>query len=79
MKLSHIIVLQNKADLMREDGGSQHYQLILKFIRGTVADGFPITPISDSPHSSSRTSAPSTNISSRTSRRRSATSRQSHT
>ena len=46
MKLSHIIVLQNKADLMREDGGSQHYQLILKFIRGTVADGFPITPIS---------------------------------
>lgn len=46
MKLNHIIILQNKVDLMREDGALQHYQSILKFIRGTVADGSPIIPIS---------------------------------
>lgn len=46
MKLSHIIILQNKVDLMREEGAEQHYQSILKFIRGTVADGSPIIPIS---------------------------------
>lgn len=46
MKLNHIIILQNKVDLMREEGADQHYQSILKFIRGTVADGSPIIPIS---------------------------------
>lgn len=46
MKLNHIIILQNKVDLMREDNAAQHYESILKFIRGTVADGSPIIPIS---------------------------------
>ncbi|ELR06237.1 eukaryotic translation initiation factor 2 subunit gamma [Pseudogymnoascus destructans] len=46
MKLDKIIILQNKVDLMREDGALQHYQSILKFIRGTVADRSPIIPIS---------------------------------
>ncbi|KAJ5881883.1 uncharacterized protein N7529_000555 [Penicillium soppii] len=46
MKLSHIVILQNKVDLMREDNALEHYQSILKFIRGTVADGSPIIPIS---------------------------------
>ncbi|KAF2112432.1 eukaryotic translation initiation factor-like protein 2 subunit gamma [Lophiotrema nucula] len=46
MKLSHIIILQNKVDLMREDNAAAHYESILKFIRGTVADGSPIIPIS---------------------------------
>jgi len=46
MKLDKIIILQNKVDLMREEGASQHYQSILKFIRGTVAGGAPIIPIS---------------------------------
>ena len=46
MKLKHIIILQNKVDLMREEGAEQHYQSILKFIRGTVADGSPVIPIS---------------------------------
>jgi translation initiation factor 2 subunit 3 len=46
MKLEHIIILQNKVDLMKEDSAEQHYQSILKFIRGTVADGSPIIPIS---------------------------------
>ncbi|KAL5382605.1 eukaryotic translation initiation factor 2 subunit gamma [Paraphaeosphaeria sporulosa] len=46
MKLNHIIILQNKVDLMREDNAAAHYDSILKFIRGTVADGSPIIPIS---------------------------------
>jgi translation initiation factor 2 subunit 3 len=46
MKLDKIIILQNKVDLMREEGATQHYQSILKFIRGTVAGGAPIIPIS---------------------------------
>ncbi|RFU35222.1 hypothetical protein B7463_g1135, partial [Scytalidium lignicola] len=46
MKLDKIIILQNKVDLMREDGANQHYQSILKFIRGTVAGAAPIIPIS---------------------------------
>ncbi|KAJ5711515.1 hypothetical protein N7493_002128 [Penicillium malachiteum] len=46
MKLKHMVILQNKVDLMREEAALQHYQSILKFIRGTVADGSPIIPIS---------------------------------
>jgi len=46
MKLNHIIILQNKVDLMREEAASQHHESILRFIRGTVADGSPIIPIS---------------------------------
>lgn len=46
MKLSHIIILQNKVDLMREENALQHYQSIQRFIKGTVADGSPIIPIS---------------------------------
>ncbi|EPS35839.1 hypothetical protein H072_10740 [Dactylellina haptotyla CBS 200.50] len=46
MKLKHIIILQNKVDLMKEAQAEEHYQSILKFIRGTVADGAPIVPIS---------------------------------
>lgn len=29
MKLNHIIILQNKVDLMREEGAEAHYQSIL--------------------------------------------------
>jgi translation initiation factor 2 subunit 3 len=46
MKLNKIIILQNKVDLMKEESASQHYQSILKFIRGTVAGSAPIIPIS---------------------------------
>jgi translation initiation factor 2 subunit 3 len=46
MKLNHIIILQNKVDLMKEENAQQHYDSILKFIRGTVADGSPVIPIS---------------------------------
>ena len=46
MKLNHIIILQNKVDLMREESADLHYQSIIKFVRGTVADGAPVVPIS---------------------------------
>ncbi|GAB7334638.1 hypothetical protein MBLNU13_g06598t1 [Cladosporium sp. NU13] len=46
MKLQHIIILQNKVDLMREEAASAHYDSIKKFIRGTVADDSPVIPIS---------------------------------
>ncbi|ORY62334.1 elongation factor Tu GTP binding domain-containing protein [Pseudomassariella vexata] len=46
MKLDKIIILQNKVDLMREEAAQQHYQSILKFVRGTPASKSPIIPIS---------------------------------
>ncbi|EME39517.1 hypothetical protein DOTSEDRAFT_138863 [Dothistroma septosporum NZE10] len=46
MKLQHIVILQNKVDLMREEAAAQHFESIRRFIRGTVADGSPIVPIS---------------------------------
>ena len=46
MKLNHIVILQNKVDLMREENAKEHYNSIIKFIKGTVADGSPIIPIS---------------------------------
>ncbi|KAK5076145.1 eukaryotic translation initiation factor 2 subunit gamma [Lithohypha guttulata] len=46
MKLQNIIILQNKVDLMRQPDAQTHYESILKFIKGTVADGSPIIPIS---------------------------------
>jgi translation initiation factor 2 subunit 3 len=35
MKLKHIIILQNKVDLMKESAAEEHYQSIRKFIKGT--------------------------------------------
>ncbi|KAI9225406.1 MAG: P-loop containing nucleoside triphosphate hydrolase protein [Piptocephalis tieghemiana] len=46
MKLKHIIILQNKVDLIKEAAAQEQYQSILSFVRGTVADGAPIVPIS---------------------------------
>ncbi|ODQ68395.1 hypothetical protein NADFUDRAFT_20678 [Nadsonia fulvescens var. elongata DSM 6958] len=46
MKLKHIIILQNKVDLMKEESALDHYKSIQKFIKGTSADGAPIVPIS---------------------------------
>lgn len=46
MKLQHIIILQNKVDLMREEAAEEHYNSILKFIKGTIADSAPVVPIS---------------------------------
>lgn len=46
MKLKHIIILQNKIDLIKDTAAAEQYQQILKFIKGTVADGAPVIPIS---------------------------------
>ncbi|KAL2918415.1 eukaryotic translation initiation factor 2 subunit gamma [Polyrhizophydium stewartii] len=46
MKLQHIIILQNKIDLIKESAAEEHYESILKFIKGTVADNAPVIPIS---------------------------------
>ncbi|KAI9190513.1 P-loop containing nucleoside triphosphate hydrolase protein [Polychytrium aggregatum] len=46
MKLKHIIILQNKIDVIKETAAEEHYQSILAFVKGTIADGAPIIPIS---------------------------------
>ena len=46
MKLKNILILQNKIDLVKEKDAASQYEEILTFIRGTVADGSPIIPIS---------------------------------
>jgi len=46
MKLQNILILQNKIDLVKEKEAASQYEEILNFIRGTVADGSPIIPIS---------------------------------
>lgn len=46
MKLKHIIILQNKIDLVRDTQAKDQQQEILKFVQGTVAEGAPIIPIS---------------------------------
>jgi translation initiation factor 2 subunit 3 len=46
MKLKHILILQNKIDLIKESSAEEHHQQILKFVKGTVADQAPIIPIS---------------------------------
>lgn len=46
MKLNNIITLQNKIDQVTEKEAASQYEEILNFVRGTVADGAPIIPIS---------------------------------
>ena len=46
MKLQHIIILQNKVDLIRETQAEEHHQQITDFVKGTVAGNAPIVPIS---------------------------------
>ena len=37
MKLKHIIILQNKIDLVRESQAKEQYQQIKKFVEGAVS------------------------------------------
>lgn len=46
MKLPHIIILQNKVDLVKQEQAEAQYEQIKKFVAGTVADSAPIIPIS---------------------------------
>ena len=46
MKLKHVLILQNKIDLVRDQQAKEQHEQILSFIEGTVAEGAPIIPIS---------------------------------
>ncbi|RCH89518.1 hypothetical protein CU097_011681, partial [Rhizopus azygosporus] len=46
MKLQHVIILQNKVDLVKKEAALEQHKDILAFVKGTVADGAPIVPIS---------------------------------
>ncbi|GFT41628.1 eukaryotic translation initiation factor 2 subunit 3 [Trichonephila clavipes] len=46
MLLKHIIILQNKIDLVKESQARDQYQEIQRFVRGTIAERAPVVPIS---------------------------------
>lgn len=46
MNLKHLIVIQNKVELVKEERCIQHYEQIKSFIQGTIAAKSPIVPIS---------------------------------
>jgi translation initiation factor 2 subunit 3 len=46
MNLRHLIILQNKVDLVRQDEAQEQYATILKYTSTTAAKGAPIIPIS---------------------------------
>ncbi|VDD92905.1 unnamed protein product, partial [Enterobius vermicularis] len=46
MRLNHLLILQNKIDLVKESQAREQYEQIRSFVQGTVADGAPIIPIS---------------------------------
>jgi translation initiation factor 2 subunit 3 len=46
MRLKHILILQNKIDLVKESQAKEQHEQIIKFVQGTVAEGAPVIPIS---------------------------------
>lgn len=46
MKLQHLIILQNKIDLVPEAAAQKQYSQIKDFVKGTVAENAPVIPIS---------------------------------
>lgn len=46
MRLQHIIILQNKVDLVTEATALNQHEAITRFIQGTIAENAPIVPIS---------------------------------
>jgi translation initiation factor 2 subunit 3 len=46
MRLQHILILQNKVDLVKPDAATSQQDQIKKFVAGTVADQAPIVPVS---------------------------------
>jgi len=46
MRLRHLIILQNKVDLISESAGQNQHEDIQKFVQGTIADGAPVVPVS---------------------------------
>jgi translation initiation factor 2 subunit 3 len=46
MRLQHIIILQNKVDLVTEAAALNQHEAIARFIQGTIAEAAPVVPIS---------------------------------
>jgi translation initiation factor 2 subunit 3 len=46
MRLEHIIILQNKIDLISESAAQNQHDAISDFIKGTIAEAAPVVPIS---------------------------------
>jgi translation initiation factor 2 subunit 3 len=46
MRLKHIIILQNKVELIKEAQANSQYEEIKRFVAGTAADSSPIIPLS---------------------------------
>ena len=46
MRLQHIIILQNKVDLVTEAAALNQHEAIARFIQGTIAEPAPVVPIS---------------------------------
>jgi len=44
--IKNIVIVQNKIDLVTENNAIKNYEQILKFVKGTVAEGAPIIPVS---------------------------------
>jgi translation initiation factor 2 subunit 3 len=44
--IKKIVIVQNKIDVVTQKDALQHYQQIKDFIKGTIAEGAPIVPIS---------------------------------
>ena len=45
-KIKHIIIVQNKIDLVSKEKVLENHQIIKEFVKGTVAENAPIIPIS---------------------------------
>jgi translation initiation factor 2 subunit 3 len=46
MKLEHILILQNKVDLVDEASAMGQHETIKKFVQGTIAGAAPVIPVS---------------------------------
>ncbi|KAJ8531099.1 hypothetical protein K7X08_025830 [Anisodus acutangulus] len=46
LKLQNLIILQNKVDLIKEGQARDQYKAIREFLKGTVAEGAPVVPVS---------------------------------
>ena len=44
--MNHIVIAQNKLDLVNDKEAAQNYQSIKKFVKGTIAENAPIIPVS---------------------------------
>jgi len=45
-KIKHVIVVQNKIDLVSKENAFENYKKIKEFVKGTIAENAPIIPVS---------------------------------